>query len=192
MKEQISVRDFCLGYDACTLGRSWALKHCETMQDVWRTARPDWLVWVASCSGVLPLESVKRATLFFVRQVVERDVVLHTRALWDAIVQHDEGAITVSQLADVYDATLATALSLSWTYENRAVRDAARVYLGAKMVASAEMGTALRMVAWSGPTGRRRTRQSRRLKYVAKQAEWFRENTTPCFEANAYKGIYVG
>ena len=38
---------------ACTEGREWALAECATLGEVWATARPDWLIWVATRDGVL-------------------------------------------------------------------------------------------------------------------------------------------
>lgn len=40
---------------ACNEGRKWALSECASLAEVWRDARPDWLVWVATCTcpGVL-------------------------------------------------------------------------------------------------------------------------------------------
>lgn len=39
--------------NACSEGRYWALSECAYLAEVWRDARPDWLVWVATRPGVL-------------------------------------------------------------------------------------------------------------------------------------------
>lgn len=39
--------------DACSEGRRWALSECASLAEVWRDARPDWLVWVATRPDVL-------------------------------------------------------------------------------------------------------------------------------------------
>lgn len=39
--------------EACTPGFEWAISTCKTLEDVWNTAKPEWLIWVATREGVL-------------------------------------------------------------------------------------------------------------------------------------------
>lgn len=56
----LSIAEFCERHGACEEGRQWAVIYCRTMQDVWQTARPDWLLWVASRPGVLSAETLRQ------------------------------------------------------------------------------------------------------------------------------------
>lgn len=49
----ITIRGFCRKHRACKPGTEWALQNCTDMKQVWDTARPDWLVWIATRNGVL-------------------------------------------------------------------------------------------------------------------------------------------
>lgn len=50
----MTIDEFCNKHHACSPGRQWALKHCTSMQHAWdTTTRYDWLMWIASCTGVL-------------------------------------------------------------------------------------------------------------------------------------------
>ena len=61
------VVDFCHTHYACSDGRDWAL-NCDSMHEVWLTARPDWLVWVATRQGVLNDKDLRLFTCWCVRQ----------------------------------------------------------------------------------------------------------------------------
>lgn len=45
--------EFADMFRACQERREWAVANCATMDDAWATARPDWLVWIATQPGVL-------------------------------------------------------------------------------------------------------------------------------------------
>ena len=47
------MKNWLKHHHACADGYSWALKSCSTMQNFWDTARPDWLIWVATRKGCL-------------------------------------------------------------------------------------------------------------------------------------------
>ena len=49
----ISIKRFCKKHGACIDGIEWALKNCKDMNEVWETAKPKWLIWVATRKGVL-------------------------------------------------------------------------------------------------------------------------------------------
>ena len=49
----MTVQEFCARHGACRAGHEWAMENCQSMREVWDTARPDWLLWVASRPGVL-------------------------------------------------------------------------------------------------------------------------------------------
>ena len=63
------IADFCDTHDACYFGKSWAVNNCDSMHEVWLTARPDWLIWVATSPGVLPERDLRLFACWCVRQV---------------------------------------------------------------------------------------------------------------------------
>ena len=60
----MTIVDFCDRHSACQPGREWALQNCQTLGDVWATARPKWLVWVATRPGVLSHRDLVRLALY--------------------------------------------------------------------------------------------------------------------------------
>ena len=53
MKMNATGAEWLRKNDACTEGYAWAIAECANLREVWDTARPDWLVWVATREGVL-------------------------------------------------------------------------------------------------------------------------------------------
>lgn len=60
----ISIAEFCEHHNACQDGRDWAMANCKTMEDVWASARPEWLVWVATRRGVLDDRTLRWFAVF--------------------------------------------------------------------------------------------------------------------------------
>ena len=48
---------------------NWCIFHCVSMAEVWDTAKPDWLVWVATRDGVLSDRDVRLFACWCARQV---------------------------------------------------------------------------------------------------------------------------
>ena len=65
----LSIAEFCERHGACTEGRYWAMTYCRTMQDVWQTAQPAWLLWVASRPGVLSAETLRQFLTWALTQI---------------------------------------------------------------------------------------------------------------------------
>lgn len=66
---EFSIVEFCERHGACEEGRQWAAIYCRTMQDVWQTARPAWLLWVASRPGVLSAETLRQFLTWALTQI---------------------------------------------------------------------------------------------------------------------------
>lgn len=49
---QQTIGKFCDKVDASEKERAWALANCHSVQDVWNTAPPRWLLWIATRPGV--------------------------------------------------------------------------------------------------------------------------------------------
>ena len=62
------MENFLREHDACRDGREWALTECSSLQEVWNTAKPEWLVWVATRKGVLSHHDLIRFACFCARQ----------------------------------------------------------------------------------------------------------------------------
>lgn len=70
MKQEMeSIESFCERNMACEDGLAWALETCKTMDDVWKTAKPDWLIWVATRKGVLDDKTLRLFACWSVRRV---------------------------------------------------------------------------------------------------------------------------
>jgi len=65
----LSIEQFCDQHDVCNEGREWALSNCRDMEEVWRTAKPEWLLWIASRQGVLTDKELRMFVVFCARQV---------------------------------------------------------------------------------------------------------------------------
>jgi len=65
----LSIEQFCDQHYVCNEGREWALSNCRDMEEVWRTAKPEWLLWIASRQGVLTDKELRMFVVFCARQV---------------------------------------------------------------------------------------------------------------------------
>jgi len=54
---------------ACLEGIKWASKNCETLQDAWDKAKPEWVVWLATQPGVLTERELHEFGLWCAEQV---------------------------------------------------------------------------------------------------------------------------
>ena len=62
-----TVEFFGREYPNLAQERTWGeldLSNCKTMQDVWDTAPPDWVVWIATRRGVLDKTTSQRFGMF--------------------------------------------------------------------------------------------------------------------------------
>lgn len=64
----MTIQEFCDRHVACREGREWALAHCADLHDVWRMAKPYWLLWVATRPGVLTGRDLRLFACWSVRQ----------------------------------------------------------------------------------------------------------------------------
>jgi hypothetical protein len=153
----MTITDFMDKHSACRDGRAWAEKTCETMDDVWRLARPDWLLWVATRSCVLTDRELRLFSVWSARQVQHLMTDARSLASLDVAERHANGEATDKELV------------AAWA----AARDAARAAAGAAAWAAdrAADRAAARAAAWAAAG--------------AAQAEWLRANTTPRWEVTA-------
>jgi len=188
MKEQISVRDFCLGYDACTAGSSWALGHCETMQDVWRTARPDWLVWVATRRRVLSAKELRLFAVSCAQEVAHMVNEAVARRALSAAEAYANGEISWEGLCvcrTELDAILQAKKSTPYCEFRSALWAIQATALASARVAAIDAASDSTDARICEKSGRERVELRRAIE--ARQAAWLRENTVPSFDADSFK-----
>ena len=148
---------------ACKEGYEWAMQNCSTMQEVWDTAKPEWLAWVAV--QVLTDKELHEFSLFCAESV--RHLMTNpcsTNAL-DVKRRWLDGQATDEELdiarSDAWSAEGSVAWSTAWSAAWSAARPAARP------AAQSAARLAAQSAAWSAAE--------------SDQAQWLRNNTTPRF-----------
>jgi len=78
----MTITEFCDSHRACKRGRDWALENCADMHEAWATAKQDWLLWIATCPGVLTDRELQLFSVWCARIVAELDVAARAAAKW--------------------------------------------------------------------------------------------------------------
>ena len=162
----MTIQEFCNRHGACQEGREWELANCETMADVWATAKPDWLVWVATRPGVLTDRELRVFAVWSAMQVGDLLADPRSLAALDVAERYTHGEATVEELAAARSAAREAARSAA-VAAARAAGAAARS--AARLAAEAEAWSAAWEAAWEAAR--------------SAQCSWLRENTTPRFDA---------
>lgn len=163
----MTITEFCDRHHACPEGREWALANCRTMQEAWETARPNWVVWIATQHGVLD-EATRRGFGLFAA----------------GRVRHLRGEATDEELRAARDAEgdAGAARAAAW-----AARAAAWADAGADAGAAAQ--AAAWAAAWAAEWAAERAAEWAAASAAAAAAEreaqaaWLRENAKPNWEA---------
>ena len=151
------VAEFCAKHGACPEGREWALANCQTMAEVWRDARPEWLIWVATRNGVLTDRELRLFAVWAARRVQHLMTDARSVAALDVAERFANGHATEKELAAACAAVRAASGHAARAAACAAAWDAARDAARAAACAAAR----------------------------AAQAQWLRDKTTPCFNAAA-------
>ena len=143
------IREFCQQHNACPKGRDWALANCRDMAEVWDTARPDWLIWIATRPGVVDDRTLGLWACWCVRQVWHLLTDNRSRRAVEVPERYADGAAPDKELATVTDAAWDAAGAVGW-----AAGAAARAAVwAAGAVAWTAAGTAERTVWTAGAAG---------------------------------------
>jgi hypothetical protein len=67
--DDMTIEQFCDFHGASPVRRWWAMENCKTMQEVWETAQPLWLIWIATRLGVLSDRELRLFAVWCARQV---------------------------------------------------------------------------------------------------------------------------
>ncbi len=130
MNEDMTIAEFCALHSACREGREWALANCKTMQEVWDTACPDWVLWVATRPGVLTDRDLRLFAVSCARRVQHLMGDPPSVAAIDVAERFANGVATEAELAAAraaaWDSALAAARDAAWDAAWAAARAAAR------------------------------------------------------------------
>jgi hypothetical protein len=138
-------------HGACPECFRWATSECATLREVWETAQPDWLIWVATRQGLLSDRDLWLFACWSAEQALPH---------WIAVMPDDRRPQVAIETRRRWLDGLATdaELAAAGTAAGTAARDAAVAARDAARDAAAA-GTAARDA----------------------QAKWLRENVTPAF-----------
>ena len=185
-----TIKEFCDKHAACYEGREWALTHCKDMNEVWQTARPEWLMWVATREGVLTDVELRRFAVWASRQVQHLMADERSINALDVAERYADGAATDEELASATAAATAAicAATAAARAAARAATDAAaaRAARAATDAAAARAARAARAAAYATTAvAYATTAVARAADAVARaadaQAQWLRGNTKPNF-----------
>lgn len=186
----MTITEFCDKHYACPEGREWALMRCRTMADVWATAKPAWLVWVATQNGVLTNRELRLFSVWAARQVQHLMVDPRSIEALNVAERHANGAATDAELAAAADAARDAAYAARDAVEAPhgngiweaalAAREAGSSELSAAWVVGESAGAA---EAHAAAAGGRAAGNAAWAATTAAQSDWLRANTTPNFKA---------
>jgi len=95
----MTITEFADKFGACLEGREWALANCETMDEVWSTAKPEWLLWIATQPGVLTDRDLRLFAVWSARQVQHLMTDPRSVAALDVAERHANGEANNEELA---------------------------------------------------------------------------------------------
>ena len=172
-----TIKEFCDKYDACDEGCEWALIHCKDMNEAWQTAKPEWLVWIATQNGVLTDVELRRFAVWSARQVQHLMTDERSVNALDVAERYANGAATDEELAAARAASRAAYAAARAAYAAAdAVAAAYAAYAAAyaARAAAADAADAARAAAADAA-------YAARAAAADAQAQWLRENTNPNF-----------
>ena len=116
----ILIKEFFELHDAGDPVRAWALANCQTMQDVWATACPESLIWVATRPGVLDNRTLRLFAVFCARTVEHLSTDQRSRDAIDVAERHAKGEARDAELDAARDAAryAAWAKQADWLRKN--------------------------------------------------------------------------
>ena len=185
----MTIKEFMDKHSACPDGRAWAEATCETMDDVWRWARPDWLLWVATRRGVLTDRELRLFAVWSASQVQRLMTDSRSLAALDVAERHANGEATDEELAAAGAAARAAARAAAWAAAGDAAGAAARA--AAWAAAGDAAGDAAGAAAWAAAGAAARAAAGAAAWAAAgaaawaAQAEWLRSYASPRWEVTA-------
>ena len=169
----MNIKDFCDTHEACAEGRQWALENCKNMQEVWQTAKPEWLIWVAMCPGVLTEKERRLFAVWAARKVQHLMIDKRSIAALDVAERYAHGNATVDEMIAAREAAVRA-------------EEAGAAQAAAIATAKAATGEAAKAAMWAVRAAVRATtceaaRSAVSAAVRAVQAEYLRTNCKPNF-----------
>lgn len=164
----MTIEEFCKAHNACGDGMKWAMDNCSDMQQVWDTAKPEWLIWVATRPGVLTDKELRLFAVWSARQVQH--------------LMKDQRSIDALDVAERYVNGLATndELAAAGAAAEAAARAAAAGAADAAAWAADAAAWAAGAAVWAAGAVRA-VRAAARAAARANQAKYLRANCNPIF-----------
>jgi hypothetical protein len=137
---QMTIAQFCEKHQACGDGYEWALANCKDMNEVWQTAKPEWLIWVATCKGVLTDKELRLFSVWSARQVQHLPTAARSITALDVAERYAHGNASSEELAAAWAAQAAAqaaAWAAAWDTARAAAWDTARAAAQAAAQAAA-------------------------------------------------------
>mgnify|MGYP006289954029 CR=1 FL=1 len=163
----MTIDEFCERHRACQDGRDWALSNCETMDEVWRDARPEWLIWVAMRNGVLTDRELRLFAVWAASQSKHLMTDLRSLTALKVSERYANGDATKEELNAACDAASCAARAALRVADNLASYAACAAARYTAYPAASD-------AAWHVCHAARDAARDA-------QAQWLRDNTTPCF-----------
>ena len=150
----MTITEFCERHNACQPDREWAIENCADMAEAWATAKPRWLVWIATQPGVLTNREMRLCAVQNARRVEHLMTDERSRDVIAVAERHADGLATDEELATARAAAYGAAADAAYdAVADDAVADAA----------GAEAADRAAAASWQAT------------------AEWLRKNTSPNF-----------
>jgi len=166
------IREYLKKFNACEEGYDWAVESCTTMQEVWDTCKPEWLIWLATDTDCTTDREKHEFGLAAAQQVEHLMTDQRSKDALKVKRRWLDGAATDEEFETAREAAWAAARVAAWAArvaareaEGTAAWEAARA--AARAAAGAAAGTAAGTAAG------------------ATQAKWIRDNLKPDFTRGA-------
>ena len=122
----MTIQEFADRHHACKEGREWARANCKTMDDVWRTAKPEWLIWIATRPGVLPERELRLFACWCARRCQPTYADQRSLAAIATAEKFARGEATEAELISARSAAWSAARSAAWAEAESAHADYVR------------------------------------------------------------------
>ena len=199
MPEKEKLVNWLKSNDACASGYKWAIESCVSMSEVWETAKPEWLLWVATRTNVCSKKEMQEFALFCAGRVRHLMADKRSTDALDLCRKFLDGTATDEQMRSALDAAR-DAESAAWAARvamaaARAARAAseeceesaesaswaARAAVAAAREARAASEESAESAAWAAWAAREAVAAAREEEENA-QCEWLKTNCSPNFE----------
>ena len=187
----MSINEFCDRHKTCDEGREWAMVNCRDMDHAWQTLRPDWLIWVATRSGVLDDRTLRLFAVWCARQVQHLLTDPRSLDVLDVAERHANGQATDQELRAAAQPACHAAWAAATQYAAPGAAtqptwhadDAWAAAWAATWAAEAAAEAAARAAVWAArAAARAAAADAAEAAARARQAEWLRANARPNWE----------